>query len=418
MTERLPPQPWMTAPATRAVVAALEAAGGAGCARFVGGCVRDALLGRASADIDLATPLTPPQVLAALERAGVRAVPTGLEHGVVTAVSGGRPYEIATLRRDVETDGRRAVVAYTHDWAEDAARRDFRLNALYAEGDGTLHDPTGAGVADAQAGRVAFVGDARTRIREDYLRVLRFFRFTAWYGREGFDAEGLAACAELREGVRRLSAERVSRELLKLLAAPDPRPAVRAMAQAGVLAELAPEACDLARLDAVVATDLAGGFVADGVLRLAALLPDHPGAVRAAAGRLRLSNAERDRLAAAAGPGPHLAPDLAPAELRRAAHALGAEALGDRARLAWAGDGAGAPSRDAAGWRAVLAGAGWRAPPFPLTGADLAAAGVAQGPEHGRLRRALQTWWAAGDFTADRDAALAELHRLLASRDG
>ncbi len=409
MIERLRPQPWMALAATRDVLAALEAEGGPGSARFVGGCVRDALLGRESLDIDLATPLTPPQVLAALERAGIRAVPTGVDHGVVTAVRGGRPYEIATLRRDVETDGRRAVVAYTDSWAEDAARRDFRLNALYAEADGALHDPTGGGLADAHAGRVVFVGDAGTRIREDYLRILRFFRFTAWYGREGFDAAGLAACAALREGVRRLSAERVAKELLKLLAAADPRPAVRAMSESGVLAELLPEGADLGRLEALTAVDLAEGRPGDGALRLAALLPDDPAAVRRAADRLRLSNAVRDRLAATAAPGPRPHPGLDAPALRRTVHALGA-AFTDRARLAQA-------EAEGGDWCAVHAAADWRAPSFPLSGADIAAAGVPQGPEHGRIRRELERWWVDCDFAPDRDALLAELGRLAAARE-
>src|SRR5581483_1607408 len=173
----------MTKPQTRAVIEALEAAGGAGCARFVGGCVRNAILRQPIGDIDIATKLTPDQVTRALETAGLKAVPTGVEHGTVTAVAGGHPYEITTLRRDVETDGRRAVVAFTTDWAEDAMRRDFRLNALYADPNGKLYDPTAGGLADARAGRIVFVGDAETRIREDALRILRFFRFSAWYGR-------------------------------------------------------------------------------------------------------------------------------------------------------------------------------------------------------------------------------------------
>jgi poly(A) polymerase len=216
----------MTAPPTQAVIHALEAAGGPGCARFVGGCVRDALLKRPIGDIDIATTLRPDAVTAALTAAGLKAAPTGIEHGTVTAISSGKPFEITTLRRDVETDGRRAVVAFTEDWAEDAARRDFRLNALYLQPDGTLNDPTGGGIADAHAGRIVFVGDAETRIREDYLRILRFFRFLAWFGRGEPDAAGLAACAALKDGARGLSGERVSKELLKLLAAYDPRPAV------------------------------------------------------------------------------------------------------------------------------------------------------------------------------------------------
>lgn len=235
-------QPWLESQATRAVMRALEAAGGAGCARFVGGCVRNSLLGQPVDDIDIATRLRPEQTMAALKAAGLKAVPTGVEHGTVTGVSERRPYEITTLRRDVETDGRRAVVAFTEDWAEDAARRDFRLNALYADAAGTVFDPTGGGLEDAAAGRIVFVRWAETRIREDYLRILRFFRFYAWYGRGEPDAVGLAACAKLKGGMAQLSAERVSKEMLKLLTAPDPRAAVRAMAETGVLAQVLPQA--------------------------------------------------------------------------------------------------------------------------------------------------------------------------------
>ena len=187
----------MRAVPTRAVVGALEAAGGAGCARFVGGCVRNALTGHPVADIDIATTLTPDEVIAALVAARLKAVPTGVDHGTITAVSGGKPFEITTLRRDVETDGRHAVVAFTEDWVEDARRRDFRLNALYADAEGRLYDPTGEGVADARAGRIVFVGDPKTRIREDALRILRFFRFLAWYGRGEPDGPSLAACGAL-----------------------------------------------------------------------------------------------------------------------------------------------------------------------------------------------------------------------------
>ena len=191
-------RPWMTAPATRAVLDALTAAGGPEAARFVGGCVRDTLSGHPVGDIDIATALTPDQVIAALKAAGLKAVPTGVDHGTVTAVSQGKPFEVTTLRRDVETDGRRAVVAFTDDWAEDAQRRDFRLNALYADAEGRLFDPTGEGVADAKAGRIVFIGDAETRIREDALRILRFFRFQAWFGKGEPDGPSLAACERLK----------------------------------------------------------------------------------------------------------------------------------------------------------------------------------------------------------------------------
>ncbi|RZJ27620.1 MAG: CCA tRNA nucleotidyltransferase, partial [Brevundimonas sp.] len=218
-------QDWLKSSATRAVLAALEASGGPDCARFVGGCVRNALMGRPIDDVDIATSLKPEDTEAAIRAAGLKAVPTGIAHGTVTAVSERQPFEITTLRRDVTTDGRNATVAFTDDWAEDAARRDFRLNALYADGEGQVFDPTGQGVADAAAGRIVFVGDPRTRIREDYLRILRFFRFFAWYGQGEPDVEGLEACRDLAPGISRLSAERVSKELMKLLAATDPRAA-------------------------------------------------------------------------------------------------------------------------------------------------------------------------------------------------
>ena len=255
MSETLPRQPWMTHPATVAVMDALSAAGGEDAARFVGGCVRNTLIGRPVADIDIATPLTPDDVTAALAAAGLRAIPTGVEHGTVTAIAKGRPFEITTLRRDVETDGRRAVVAFTADWGEDAQRRDFRLNALYADREGRLFDPTGAGIADARAGAIVFVGDPTARIAEDALRILRFFRFFAWYGRGEPDAEGLAACAARRGLLAGLSAERVAKELLTLLAADDPRRAMSLMAASGVLSEILPEARGLGRFDCLVAIE-------------------------------------------------------------------------------------------------------------------------------------------------------------------
>lgn len=204
-------------------MAALTKAGGEGAARFVGGCVRDTLLGRDTRepDLDIATRLTPDQVMESLAAQGLRVEPTGLDHGTVTAVAFGRPFEITTLRKDVETDGRRAVVAFTSDWAEDAARRDFTMNALYADPDGRVHDPTGQGLADAVAGRVIFVGDPDTRIREDYLRILRFFRFLAHYGEGAPDPAALEACSRHAGQLARLSAERIAKEVLKLLAAPD-----------------------------------------------------------------------------------------------------------------------------------------------------------------------------------------------------
>jgi poly(A) polymerase len=392
-------KPWMQAAETRAVMAALEAAGGAGCARFVGGCVRNAVIGRPVADIDIATTLTPDRVTAALKAAGLKAVPTGVEFGTVTAVSAGKPFEITTLRRDVETDGRHAVVAYTDDWAEDAARRDFRLNALYADAEGHLFDPTGEGEADARAGRIVFVGDPETRIREDGLRILRFFRFLAWYGKGEPDADGLAACERMKGSLISLSAERIAKELLRLLGADDPRPALRLMAATGILSLVVPQAHGLARFEHLVEieSDL---FQCDPLLRLAALLPDDPAAGQATAERLRLSNAQRNRLVAALGTEPRIVSWLSPREARRAVYQLGVDAFCDRLMLGWAGS-----ERHAAGmqWRALLPMAqSWPIPTFPLTGQEVIAAGVPEGPMVGEVMREIEAWWIDQDFIDDK----------------
>ncbi len=400
----LKPQPWMTAEPTRKVMAALHAQGPA---RFVGGCVRDALLGRRIGDIDIATPLEPPVVIVALGAAGLRAIPTGIEHGTVTALADGQSFEITTLRRDVETDGRRAVVAFTDDWAEDAQRRDFRLNALYLDEDGAILDPTGEGVADARAGRIVFVGEPETRIREDYLRILRFFRFFAWYGRGEADADGLNACAALREGLKGLSGERVSKEFLKLLGADDPRPAVRLMAASGVLGALLPEARGLARFEGLVEIETGQLFTCDPVLRLSALLPDEAEAVRSAAARLRLSNLMRDRLVAAVAGAPALTSWMSPREARRAIYRLGPEAFRDRVQLAWA-----SAERTAVHpqFRMLYTYPDtWTPPAFPISGEDIRAAGVAEGPLHGRVRREVEDWWIDMDFTDDKLAAIERL---------
>lgn len=385
MSRVLEEQDWLTADATRAVMAALAAAGGADCARFVGGCVRNAVLGAPIDDVDIATVLTPEAVVKALKAAGLKSVPTGMEHGTVTAISERQPFEITTLRRDVSTDGRRATVAFTDDWAEDAARRDFRLNALYADADGLILDPTGAGYEDALAGRIVFVGEPEQRIREDYLRILRFYRFFAWYGRGAPDVAAVEACAALAEGVEQLSAERVSKELLKLLAAPDPRAAVRLMDQAGVLGRVAPQPESLTLFEAMV------GVSADPVLRLSALLPDGAEAVRAAALKLRLSNAQRDRLVEAVAE--RIDPAMSEAETRAAIWRAGRQAVEDRLYRAWAS------GADAGVVQRLLALAtAWTPPKLPVGGKDLARLGLSPGPETGRLLKAFEDGWIADDF--------------------
>lgn len=403
-------QPWMDAPATRAVMQALQRAGGADGARFVGGCVRNALLGRAVDDIDIATVLTPDQVMQALTEADIRWVPTGVEHGTVTAVCEGRPFEITTLRRDVSTDGRRAVVAFTQDWTEDARRRDFRLNALYMDAEGRIYDPLGHGVEDAKAGRIVFVGDPLTRIREDYLRILRYFRFLAWYGRGDPDPAALSACKALKGMLSGRSAERTAKELFKLLAAEDPRPAMTLMHGVGVLAAILPTA-GLDRFDALVGIERTILYENDPELRLAALLPDDPAEVARAVERLRLSNAQRDRLTAALAREPRIVPWLSPREVRRAVYRIGVRAFHDRVKLAWA---TAVKPKLAGQWRKLLAlGESWTAPEFPLTGEDAIAAGLAQGPLVGRVLKEVEDWWVDEDFPQDRAQALAQLDRVV-----
>ncbi|MDJ0628478.1 MAG: CCA tRNA nucleotidyltransferase [Rhodobacter sp.] len=278
---------WIEQPQTQEVCRMLTSAGYR--ALFVGGCVRNALLGEPVNDIDISTDAVPERVVQLAEAAGLKAVPTGIDHGTVTVVADHVPHEVTTFRRDVETDGRRAVVAYTDKVEQDALRRDFTMNALYARADGSLVDPLG-GLSDLQARRVLFIEDPAARIREDFLRILRFFRFYAWYGdpQAGIDPEGLAACARLSRGLETLSIERITAELLKLLSAPDPAPAVASMTQAGILARVLPGSAPDA-LPMLVALEASVGVLPDGLRRLAALGGE-------AASHLRLSKPDTRRL--------------------------------------------------------------------------------------------------------------------------
>ena len=402
MSEHLDPakHEWMRWPETRAVMAALKSGGGE--ARFVGGAVRNALLGEPVTDVDIATPLTPEEVTKRLEKAGLQAVPTGITHGTVTAVASGKPFEVTTLRRDVSTDGRRAVVAFTKDWAEDAGRRDFTMNALYASPDGEVFDPTG-GVTDLKAGRVRFVGDPATRIREDYLRILRLFRFHAWYGKGELDKAALAAAVAEKSGLKQLSGERVQKELRRLLAARDPVPTLRVMEKTGILSGILPWPLTLTRLVHLVAIDTVNKFSPDAILRLAALMPGDANAARALAERLKLSNADRDRLIAATS-------DIKIGTAQRDAQALlyrlGAQQFKDLVFLRWAAD----EKTPAAQWRALIELANtWRKPQFPLDGRDAMAAGVKEGPAVGKMLGELEQWWIENDFEPDRAALLVRL---------
>ena len=383
---RVTPPGFLAEPGLGALLAALPGA------RVVGGAVRDALAGLPVADIDIATPATPEQVVAALERAGLRTIPTGLDHGTVTALVDGRGYEITTLRRDVATDGRHAVVAFTDDWRTDAARRDFTLNALSMDRHGGVFDYFG-GIADLRAGRVRFVGDPARRIAEDYLRILRFFRFHARYARTPPDAAAARAIQAALPGLSRLSPERVWGELRRILAAPTPCDAVALMATLGVLGAVLPEGADPDRL----ARMAEAGAPSDPLLRLAALSTSDPDAL---ADRLRLSNAERDRLRALrAAPAPR--PEDDDAALRRMLADTPADVLIDRTWLT------GGRGEDWAALRARLAAL--PRPVFPLAGSDVLALGVAPGPRVGELLRSVRQWWLLGGCVADAAACRSRL---------
>jgi len=384
-----PPPPWMSDRSVRRLLDALVKGGIA--ARFVGGCVRNTVLGRPVDDIDIAVDKPPETVMRTLEAADLKVVPTGLRHGTVTAIVEGRPFELTTLRRDLETDGRRAVVAFTDDWRADAERRDFTFNALYADPDGTIWDPFD-GRADLLAGRVRFIGDPDQRIAEDRLRVLRFFRFHAWFGKPPLDSAGFDACRRNAGTLSALSAERVAKELLRLLAAPAPADALAAMAEAGALDHWLPEYAGAARLKALVAREEAP----DPLRRLAAIVS--PSAATAVARRLKLSTQDSLRLQLMLEP----AVPGDPENRRAALYRLGTSLFVDRVLLEGPGD-----------WQAALALARrWTPPELPISGADALALGLKPGPQVGALLEAVERWWIAGDFSADRAACLAELERL------
>lgn len=389
---RLAGLPVLDDPAFRRVHAALPEA------RLVGGSVRDAVAGLPIADLDLATPRVPAEVIATLRAAGITVVPTGLAHGTVTAVVDGRPIEITTLRRDVSTDGRHATIAFTTDWRADAARRDFTINAMSMDAEGHVWDWFG-GRDDLAQGVVRFVGDPATRLAEDYLRALRFFRFHARYGRGAPDAAALAAIRAAVPGLAILSVERVWSELKRILAAPDPRDAVRLMAETGVLAAVLPEAVARDRLDALAAA----GAPADPLLRLAALCPGAD--VERLAERLKLSGAEAATLAGLAEPVPE-------GDERVWRAALAARGPGALTGAAWLAEAAGQPGD----WTARRA---WIAatprPVFPLRGADVVAEGVPPGPRVGAILGALERRWAEAGSRDDAETVRRWLRETVAA---
>lgn len=388
-------------------------------ARIAGGAVRNALLGLPVHDIDIATTTPPDETERRAWAAGFRTVPTGREHGTITVLAGGGgSYEVTTLRADVETDGRRARVVFGRDWKADAARRDFTINALYATASGEVIDLVG-GLADLERRTLRFIGDPEERIREDYLRILRFFRFFAWYGTGRPDAEGLRACARLKDGLSRLSAERVWAELKKLLCAPDPSRALLWMRQTGVLSAVLSES-EKWGIDAIHALVAAGddlGWTPDPLLRLEAVVPPDAARMAAMAGRLKMSKAESARLSAWAMTGP-ISHTASEAELARTAYAGDRQAVEDRLRLSLASARGKAVQEtgalaEAGGYLRLLRFLdGWERPVFPLKGGDLGALGLPAGPKMGKLLAALEAEWAEAGFKPDRDALLARAAAL------
>lgn len=380
---------WLTAPHTQGVLRMLARAGHQ--AWTVGGCVRNALLDRPVADIDIATDAHPEQVMRLARAAGLKPVPTGVDHGTVTVISGGQPYEVTTFRADIETDGRRAVVRYSDDIATDAARRDFTMNALYADAEGEISDPLGEGLDDLRAHRVRFIGDPAERIEEDALRILRFFRFSTWYGRGPLDAAGLAAVRAGRDRLARLSRERIGAEMARLLEAPDPSAVVAAMAEAEILDAVLPGA-HAGRLPALIAAERAVDEPPAWLRRLAALGDaDWTDALRLSRAQARhLSQLRRAR-----------ADDLPDHE---AAYRFGPRVASDAALLRAAAAGTSPP----AGWREAIAQGAKAA--FPLGGADLGDV-VPPGPRMGDLLQRLEAAWIDSRFSLPREALLARAAR-------
>ncbi|PRD45413.1 CCA tRNA nucleotidyltransferase [Phyllobacterium phragmitis] len=394
-------------------------------ARVVGGAIRNTLLDQKVADIDIATTTLPEETMRRARGCGFKVVPTGIEHGTVTVVAGGRPFEVTTLRADIETDGRRAKVAFGRDWKADAERRDFTINALYARADGTLVDDVG-GQRDIETRTLRFIGDAELRIQEDYLRILRFFRFFAWYGSGRPEAGGLKACSRLKDGLTGLSKERIWDELKKLLSAPDPSRALLWMRQTGVLNVVLPES-EKWGIDAVhglVRAEQELDWPADALLRLESLVPPDAARMAVLGERLKMSNAERARIEAWAR-ADALKPSLSDLGLIRRIYRGSRQAVLDRLRLALAAVRVDAAAGNATAMieagrylRLLQQAETYETPRFPLTGGDLVAAGMKKGPEIGRAQRALEDLWIESGFTLDREALLTRLPDVTGTGEG
>jgi tRNA nucleotidyltransferase/poly(A) polymerase len=401
---------WLVQPAARRIFAALGAHGHE--TRIIGGAVRNALMGGTVGEIDFATTAKPAETAALAAAAGLKTVPTGIDHGTLTVVVDGRGYEVTTLRQDIETDGRHATVRFGCDWTADAERRDFTVNALSVDADGTVHDPVG-GYADILARRIRFIGAAETRLAEDRLRILRFLRFSAEYGDGTVDETGLSAAIRGRDGLRALSAERVGHELRRLVVAPRAVAIIGLMQEVGILGVVLAGVGYLGPFARLAGFEAAVGGQAQAPLRLAALACRVEEDAERITHRLRLTNAERDRVLAALAAKTAFRP-LPPAPAARAGlYRLRQPAWRDGLCLAFA-DGTAAPE-DAA-WKALYGLPDrWTAPRFPLSGRDVVGAMMPSGPAVGTVLRSIEAWWIAQDFAPDERALRARLQQELAA---
>ncbi len=412
-------QDWFRSPSLQRVLELLNSEGGE--ARIAGGAVRNALMGLPVADVDIATTLLPEAVVERAAQAGIKAVPTGIEHGTVTLVADGQPFEVTTLRRDVETDGRRAKVAFGADWQADAERRDLTINALYADAQGEVIDLVG-GLGDIETRMIRFIGDPSQRIAEDYLRILRFFRFFALYGSGRPDADGLRATARAKDRLSTLSAERVWSETKKLLAAPDPSRALLWMRQVSVLTSILPETekWGIDAIHGLVAAEKAVGWTPDPLLRLAAIVPPDPERIEGLAKRLRMSKAESEYLAGWAS-APALPDEVTDVGFDRLLYRHGATGLSARLKLALASARAAAEGdplamRRSARFSVLLKRAEqYRRPVLPMTGADVVAAGVPPGKRVGEVLKMIEDFWVERNFAPDRAVLAARLQEMISN---
>ena len=408
----------MSAEPTRAVVKGLEARGAE--IKFVGGCVRDAFAQRPITDIDIATPDLPETVIELLQLANIKVVPTGLKHGTVTAIVKNFRFEITTLRRDIETNGRHATVAFTEDWYSDAKRRDFTINAIYTSPSGAVYDPFG-GILDLGYGHVRFIGLARDRISEDYLRILRFFRFHGQFGRGPLDREAKAACRANAEKLQDLSHERIRNEFFKILLVPNPADICAQMQDAQVLQQILPQTNNIKRLR--ILNEIETKFInidkvkPDPIRHLAALLDINKTEVKDVAERLMLSKIQRRRISYILSPKENFHVDISEEVVQQAIRNLGSDQVMDLALLSWANalfECTQSPNRLTKAYtRILMQCVEWTPPKFPLSGADVLAVGVQPGPSIGKIISRVETWWANTGYRADRQDCLKQLSRAI-----